>query len=524
MKGNVKGMEGTAKGNCTRRNFLKSSTLAGMGLFLPGSVWPDEKSEKSDKSERAEKKARSAWDKLNIAVIGVAGRGGSNLGGVSGENIVALCDIDQKNLYQASRKFPRARLYKDFRNIFDQKDIDAVVVSTPDHTHAVASVTAMKAGKHVYCEKPLAHNIYEAYVVAKTAVEYRRVTQMGTQIHAGSNYRRGVEMIQTGVIGEVRECHVWVKKTWSGGNRPKETPSVPPHISYDLWLGPAPERPYHAIYLPQNWRRWWEFGGGTLADMGCHHMDVVHWALNLKSPVAVEAEGPPVHPETTPAQLIVRYDHPARGTLPPVRVTWYDGGKRPHYFQEGKLPRWGDGILWVGEKGMMLSDYGRYVLLPEDRYKGYQPPPRHIPESIGHHREWIEACKTGAPTTCNFVYGGALTEGKHFPSSGRVSPPRSSPAWWGRRGLSPGREKRTATRATWTRRGGPFPASPGPGLSDRRGCGGTPRPERSGSTARRRGAWSCPARWRSKKWKKRETPWKSRRSPPEFGDWRAKRA
>jgi len=383
------------KAKVSRRVFLKTSTLAGAGILLGGSSLVS---------------GESPNEKLNLGVIGVRGRGGANLGAVSSQNIVALCDIDQKNLYDASKQFPGAKLFRDFRKVMDLKEIDAVVVSTPDHTHAVATVAALKAGKHVYCEKPLTHDIHEADVVISTAVKHRRATQMGTQIHAGGNYRRVVELVQSGAIGPIRECHAWVGKSWGGGDRPGETPPVPPTLDYDLWLGPAPERPYHPVYLPGNWRCWWDFGGGTLGDMGCHYMDLVHWALNLWNPVAVEAEGPPVHPETAPPWIIIHYDHPARGSLPPVRVTWYDGGKRPKYFAEGKLPRWGDGVLFVGEKGMLIASYGGYKLLPESRFKDFQPPAPFIPDSIGHHLEWIQACKTGAPTTCNFIYSGALTE------------------------------------------------------------------------------------------------------------------
>ncbi|MBI4586135.1 MAG: Gfo/Idh/MocA family oxidoreductase [Planctomycetes bacterium] len=390
------------KWTSTRRQFLKTSAFAGASILLGSGKTP-------------------AWayarnEKLNIGVIGVAGRGGENLRGVAatGNNIAALCDIDENNLYEASKHFPAAKLYSDFRKLLEQKDLDAAVVSTPDHTHAVASVAAMKAGLHVYCEKPLAHDVYEAHVVAATSVQHRRATQMGTQIHAGGNYRRVVELIQIGAIGAVKEVHVWVGKAWSGGespDRPKETPEVPSTIHYDLWLGPAPERPYHPAYLPFHWRRWWDFGGGTLADMGCHHMDLAHWALNLWCPESVEAEGPPVHPETAPAWLIVRYHHPARGKLPPITVTWYDGGKRPPHFAEGKLPKWeGDGSLFVGEKGMLIADYGTHKLLPEEQYKDFKPPAPYIPDSLGHYEEWIQSCRTGCPTTCNFRYGGALTE------------------------------------------------------------------------------------------------------------------
>jgi predicted dehydrogenase len=384
----------------TRREFLKRTSFTGIGLWLGGGAAPSW--------------AVPPSEKLNVGVVGVAGRGAGNLEDVAAcpiANIAALCDIDEKNLYGASQKHSRARLYSDFRKLLDEgKDLDAVVVSTPDHTHAVASVWAMKAGKHVYCEKPLTHDVHEAHVVATTAKQMRRATQMGTQIHAGDNYRRVVETIQTGAIGDVTEAHAWVGKTWSGGERPAEGQPVPPHIKYDLWLGPAPERPFHETYLPANWRRWWDFGNGTLGDMGCHYLDVVHWALDLWNPIAVEAEGPPVHPETAPDWLHVQFRHPARGKLPPVTVHWYDGGRRPKQFDGGGLPEWGDGVLFVGSKGMMLADYGRYVLLPEESFKDHKAPPAFIPRSIGHHIEWLEACKTGAPTTCNFNYSGALTE------------------------------------------------------------------------------------------------------------------
>lgn len=389
------------KHSTTRREFLKRSALAAAGTSLAvPAVFADSKSPN---------------EKLHLGIIGTANRAAANIEGVQSQNCVAICDIDDNYLSARSKQFPKAEKYNDFRKLLDRKDLDAVVVSTPDHTHAVATVMALKSGRHVYCEKPLAHSVHEARVVAETAAKMKRATQLGTQIHATSNYRRVVELVQSGAIGAVKEAHVWVGKTWSGGERPKETPPVPPNIHWDLWLGPAPERPYHPTYLPENWRRWWDFGGGTLADMGCHHLDVVHWALNLRNPRTIEAEGPPVHPETTPEGLIVHYGHPARGDRPPVIVTWYDGGKRPPHFAEkdpaNKLPDWDDdGVLWIGEKGMLLSDYGSYKLLPEAQYRGFKPPARSIPESIGHYEEWFAACKTGSPTSCNFDYSGALSE------------------------------------------------------------------------------------------------------------------
>jgi predicted dehydrogenase len=276
----------------------------------------------------------------------------------------------------------------------------------------VATVAALKRNLHVYCEKPLTHTVSEARIVAETTRQFKRVTQMGTQIHAGSNYRRVVELVKSGAVGPVREVHNWVGSVWKGlpEGRPAETPPIPDYLHWNLWLGPAPHRPYHPAYVPAAWRGWWDFGGGAMADMACHHMDLPFWALDMRHPLTIEAEGPPVNPETCPAWLIVRYEFPARGALPPVKLTWYNGDKRPPYITEGKLPPWGAGTLFVGEKGMLLADYDRHVLLPEKDFAEFKPPKPFITESIGHHNEWIEACKTGGPTTCNFDYAGALTE------------------------------------------------------------------------------------------------------------------
>jgi predicted dehydrogenase len=285
------------------------------------------------------------------------------------------------------------------------------VIATPDHTHAIATLAALETGRHVYCEKPLTHTVAEARKVTDAARKHRRVTQMGTQIHASGNYRRVVEIIQSGAIGEVGEVHCWADRVWSGsGERPTETPPVPAHLHWDLWLGRAPVRPYHPAYVPINWRGWWAFGGGTLGDMGCHHMDLPYWALDLRHPETIEAEGPPTNTETTPAWLIVRYTYPSRDKKPPVHLTWYNGGKRPPHFAEKTVPEWGDGTLFVGKKGMLLANYDRYVLLPEKDFAGFEPPKPFIPDSIGHHAEWILACKTGGKTTCNFDYSGVLTE------------------------------------------------------------------------------------------------------------------
>lgn len=359
----------------------------------------------------AQEKKEPASERLIVGIIGVAGQGEYDMSNVAAHaTVAALCDVDEKRAAKARERFPQATFYTDFRKLIDQKGLDAVVIATPDHTHAPPTLAALKAGLHVYCEKPLTHTVHEARLVAETAARQKRVTQMGTQIHAGGNYRRVVEVIQSGAIGPVGEVHVWCGKSWGGGDRPKDTPKVPEGLDWELWLGPAPERPYHPTYVPFNWRKWWDFGGGTLADMACHYVDLPFWALGLRHPEKVVAEGVAPHPETAAQWLIVKYDFPARDKQPAVKLTWYDGGKKPPHFAEGKLPQWGDGVLFVGSKGMLLADYGRYKLLPEKDFEGFTPPAKSIADSIGHHKEWVEACKKGGPTTCNFDYSGALTE------------------------------------------------------------------------------------------------------------------
>jgi predicted dehydrogenase len=381
-----------------RRQFLQQAALAGAGVWVAAGHAPTQQ--------------RSPNERLNLAIIGVGGRGAANTNSLSSENIVALCDIDDHYLDRAAARFPRARRYNDFRRLFDQSnDIDAVVVSTTEHTHAFATMPALRLNKHVYCEKPLAHCVWEARLVAETARRTRVATQMGTQIHASNNYRRVVELVQAGAVGPVRECHVWVARGWGGGDRPRDTSPVPAHLHWDLWLGPAPERPYHPVYFPgPNWYKWWDFGGGVLPDLGSHWNDLPFWALRLRHPLTIEAEGPPVHPETAPPWLIVRWEFPARADMPPVRLTWYQGGRKPPQVTGGQVPDWGNGVLFVGARGMLVADYNRNLLLPESEFAGYQRPPQTIPASLGHHREWVQACKTGSPTLCHFDYSGALTE------------------------------------------------------------------------------------------------------------------
>jgi predicted dehydrogenase len=351
-------------------------------------------------------------ERVNVAGIGVGNRGWTVIRQMEAHNIVAICDVDAKYLRKASERYPNARKYRDFRRLIDweENNIDAVVVCSTDHTHAPASMAALKAGKHVYCEKPLTHSVYEARAMAEAVRDSHLATQMGNESHSGFNYRRVVELIRAGVIGEVREVHCWCDEAWGNMDRPPQSPPVPPNLDWDLWLGPAPYRPYHPCYHPVVWRNWWDFGNGRLGDMGCHMLDLPFWALDLKYPLTIEAEGPPVHPESTPLWLISHWEFPARGELPPVKLTWYDGDKRPALQKEHNMPNYHEGTLFVGSEGMLIAEYGKHELFPKEKFADFQRPPRTIPESPGHAEEWLTACKTGTPTGTHFAYSGPLTE------------------------------------------------------------------------------------------------------------------
>jgi predicted dehydrogenase len=393
-----------ANSNFNRREFLKT-TSAGAAALSSG-VWAGVESANADET-------RSANGKLAIACIGTANRAAADIAGVRGENIVALCDTDANYLKRANTQFKDATIYADYRELLEAQGdkIDAVVVATPDHHHAPATIRAIRKGKHVYCEKPLTHTVQEARIIAEAAAKHGVTTQLGTQIHnSGQNYRRVVEIIQSGAIGDVTDAHVWVGKGWGGGERPKVGQEPPKHLSWDLWLGPSPERPYApGRYHPGQWRRWWDFGQGTLGDMACHYMDLPFWALKLRHPFHCEAEGPEVHKETCPLGLKVKYKYPKRGDMVACNLTWYDGNMIPKTVAGERVP--GSGVMFVGTEGKMFADYGNYRLFPQDKFKGYQPPKPTIPRSIGHHAEWIKACKDGkTDTTCNFDYSGALTE------------------------------------------------------------------------------------------------------------------
>lgn len=361
-------------------------------------------------------RCQSPNSRLNIGCIGVGGRGGHNTQQMAGENIVALCDVNERNLSAAHNRYPGARTYSDFRRMLEKRDdLDAVVVSTTEHTHALATAHALNVGCHVYCEKPLTHDVFEARFITDLANKAGVATQMGTQIHAGDNYRRVVELIQTGAIGSVTEVHVWVSRAWGGASLPNAIMSPPDYLDWDLWIGPAPYRPYHDTYFPgPKWYQWWDFGNGTMSDLGSHWIDLPFWALHLRAPISIEAEGPPPNPQTAPASMKAIYTYASRGTLPGLTLTWYQGDFKPGQWIEKQIPPWESGVLFVGDNGMLLADYSKFILLPESKFIHFQPPTTFIKPSIGHHQEWINACKTGDRTSCNFDYAGPLTEANHL--------------------------------------------------------------------------------------------------------------
>lgn len=343
--------------------------------------------------------------------MGTANRAAANIAGVENQEIVGLCDVDSNYLKRASAQFPGAATYADYREMIDKESdrADAIVVATADHNHAPATIRGINAGLHCYCEKPLTHTVREARLIAEAAKRKGVATQMGTQIHATDNYRRVVEIVRSGAIGDVTDVHVWVGKGWGGGERPEGGQAPPENLSWDLWLGPAPERPFvPGRYHPAQWRRWWDFGQGTLGDMGCHYMDLPFWALQLRHPTECGAEGPAVHPETCPLGLIVRYKFPERDGSPPLNLTWYDGNQTPREVAGQRVPN--SGVMFIGTEGQMFANYTSYKLFPQEKFADFAPPEPWIPDSIGHHAEWIKACKEGSPTTCNFDYSGALTE------------------------------------------------------------------------------------------------------------------
>lgn len=398
------------KRSTTRRDFLKGTTVAGLGFFVAA------------RTSFAETKSPN--EKLDIGIIGCGGKGSSDMEGCSNENIVALCDVDENQAADARKKYPDAKFYLDFREMLEkEKSLDAVTVSTADHMHAVAGVMAMEMGKHVYCQKPLTHTVHEARAMREAAKKYKVATQMGNQGSAEPGLRRAVECLQAGVIGPVREIHVWSNRPiWPQGiDRPEGSKPVPAHLKWDLWLGVAPDRPYNDGYHPFNWRGWWDFGTGALGDMACHTCNMPFRALKLGYPKSVEAETSGFNSETYPKQSKIKFEFPAREGLPELAFWWYDGGVRPPAEITKELRRVpGSGCMLIGDKGKLYSpdDYGStFRLYPEKDFEGYQGPPETIERlafNVDTDRamklEWIRAIRGGPPAYSNFDIAAYLTE------------------------------------------------------------------------------------------------------------------
>jgi predicted dehydrogenase len=409
-----------------RRQFLKVSALAGVGFWAAGGV-------------EAAQRRPAANDRLNVAIIGAGGQGAGNLRNIDiTENIVALCDADDRRAAGSYKQHPRAARYADFRVMLEkQKDIQAVVVSTPDHTHAVASIMAMRMGKHCYCEKPLTHTVHEARLMREVAAKHKVATQMGNHGTADGTLRRGVEVIRSGALGEVREIHVWTNRPIWPQNipRPKDRQEVPKGLHWDLWLGPSPDRPYHEAYVPFRWRGWWDFGTGALGDMACHTMNLPYMALlKDRPPIAVSADMDPkgnTHiDETAPMGCTVTYEFPAREKLPACRLLWYERRLPERKLFLGQKPDpQRSGFLVIGSRGTMFSEHdygGTWRLLPVGDFANYQPPKPTLPRAqpgpfrnpddpkmgrqSAHHAEWLAACKGGPAAMSNFDYAGPFTE------------------------------------------------------------------------------------------------------------------
>ena len=387
------------RGN-TRREFIKTTAVIGAGYFATAGVSAAE--------------SNSPNEKVNIASIGVGGKGDSdsrdagNLG-----NLVAICDIDENRLNQKASKYPKAHKFTDYRKMLDELDktIDAVTVSTPDHTHASASLKAMRMGKHCFTQKPLTHTIEEARKLGEVAREMKVATQMGNQGTAENSLREAAAVIKSGVLGPIKEVHVWTNRpVWPQGlDRPADSPETPSFVHWDLWLGPAPKRPFHPAYHPFKWRGWWDFGTGALGDMACHTLNMPFMALNLRDPISVQAETSGHNKETYPAWSVIDFQFPERDGRGPVMFVWYDGGKRPDESLLQGSPMQSSGALIIGEKGTLYApgDYAERGMT----LHGVDRPKVEWVRSPGHFEEWIRAIKTGEQAMSNFPdYAGPLTE------------------------------------------------------------------------------------------------------------------
>lgn len=404
----------------TRRGFLATSATVAAYMALPRDLY-------------AAPRKFSANEKVRVAGVGVGGRGADDLHELdsTGVDIVALCDVDQSRASETFERYPKSKRYTDWRKLLeDEKSFDAVMVATPDHNHAIISVNAMKLGKHVYSEKPLAHSIWEARQMAEVAADLRVATQMGTQGHAYEGTRRAVEVVRSGAIGQVRELHVWTDRPagwWPQGvTRPTDTPPVPPGLNWDVWLGPAPKRPYNPAYVPFKWRGFWDFGTGAIGDMGIHNLDTAFWALELGAPISAEVKdcAPGLHDaamkETAPLWSITEIHFPARGAKPPVKMTWYDGGKTPpaELFHGEEINKADGGSLIIGDKGTLYTrtwhggqnPKDMFLLLPRKQFIDFQPPSPTLPRTRSHHQEWVSACRGEGKSLSHFGYAAMLTE------------------------------------------------------------------------------------------------------------------
>ncbi|NLF73998.1 MAG: Gfo/Idh/MocA family oxidoreductase [Candidatus Anammoximicrobium sp.] len=411
----------------SRRRFLQTTALAA-GATAFGSP--------------AVLSARSPNSKMNVACIAAGGRGGSHVGESKKMadlvDLVALCDVNSKALEHAAAQFPKARTYRDFRELHAKMDdIDAVFIATTEHTHAFAILPVLRAKKHVYCEKPLTRDVFECRMVMEEAKKANVTTQMGTQIHSTPNYHRVVELLQSGAIGQVKEVHTWVSRSWGMQSRaeaeanadlfvkaglldyidkmPAQGMPVPAFLDWDLWIGPAPMRPFHDIYFPgPRWYRYWSFANGTMSDLGSHANDLPFWALKLDHPLTVEATGPAPHPEIAPANMHATWTYGRRGDLVPVTHHWYQGTVKPKIWTDGRIPQWKDGTLFIGERGMVLANYGQQLIMLDDKAQEFKRPPQSIEDGPSHQRQFIECAMAGKKAPCDFSYSGLLTVANHL--------------------------------------------------------------------------------------------------------------
>ena len=414
--GNMK--EQARETRVSRRDILAGVATAGAFMIVPRHVLGG-------------KGHTAPSDKINVACVGTGGQAAWDIDQLqkAGAQIGILCDVDLKNAARTFNRYPDLPKYRDYREMIDkEKDkIDAVLVATPDHTHAPASIYAIRRGKHVYCEKPLTRTVYEARAIGQAAREAKVATQMGNQGMAFEGNRLINEWIWAGAIGKVREVHVWSDRPthkgknplwWAQGiERPADTPEVPETLDWNLWLGSAPDRPYNPAYVPFAWRGWWDFGSGGLGDMGIHNIAPAFSALKLTAPTSVSACSTPVFPETLPIASIVHYEFPARDKMPPVTLHWYDGGlvpARPKGLEDNRELDREDGLIFVGDRGTILVEgWGgeKPMLIPESKMKSFRQPQKTLPRSIGHHKEWLEACRGNGTPRSNFPeFAGPLTE------------------------------------------------------------------------------------------------------------------